>query len=547
MCMSHAAAKSSTPAALALGRIVFEALTHDPHALRILIACTLAVVATAIEPPYLSLSTPEIQTQLRTPGSAAPLFIATAFLTVAVIMLIAGTSGDLFGRRLFLLIGVAGVTLSNILGFFTIGTALFPLIDGFNTLTTAIVMPMAIAIVTLTFSTNVRPFAYGMVFGFQGVGFVISPILMALFERIQAPQWAFLPAIIIGLFAFWLALRHVPESRSVGPQWRAGAIVNLVLLASIFIVVFLVLTSPTLFQTWQPLLVALGMLILVILFARWLIRRVQYFKGVQLFTGRDTAFAILAGVMLSVGQGAFFYQFATFNQEIQDVNPLTSALRMVPFILGLLSASFLIARLALRFGARRIIVGGMILMGIGFIWLSLMQVGTPYWFILIPVILMGFGFGLATPARTQVVLSAPPITLVGSAAGVNAAAGQLGYALGVVLSSVMVTQLADFHFLRNLDSLDIPSTVIAQLRQALPDLIARLNAVDWSALPQGVGAAFNTAYAQAFTIGMGQTFLVLGIGSLLGAIAIYFGMERGLKATVAMPLDELVQNDQPKQ
>ncbi len=544
--MSRAATSDNSLAAFGLGRVIFQALTRDPQALRILIACTLAVVATAAEPPYWSLSTPEIQNQLRAPDSHAPLYVATGFLSLAVITLIAGTSGDLFGRRLFLLLGVIGVTLSNVLGFFTVGTVYFPQIDAFNTLTTALVLPMAIAIVTLTFEPHVRPFAYGMLFGFQGAGLVISPILMALFEDVGIPQWAFLPAILIGLLALWFAFKHVPESRARDVHRRRSAVLNLVMLTGVFIAVYLVLTSQALWQTWVPMLIGLGMLALVAVFARWLIRRVHAFEGVQLFTGRDMALAILAGVMLSVGQGAFFYQFATFNQEVQNIGPLDSALRVVPFVVGLLVASFLIAPLALRFGARRIIVGGMILMGIGLVWMSFVRVGASYWFMLIPIIAMGFGFGVATPARTQVVLSTPPLNLAGSSAAVNTAAGQLGYALGVVLSSVLVTRLADSIFLEMLNRAGVPSAVIDRVRQVLPSLLERLAAANYSELPQAVVTLVSTTYAEAFTTGMGQMFLVLGIGTLLGAVAIYFGMRRGLKATVAVPLDELERAGNPK-
>ncbi len=90
------------------------------------------------------------------------------------------------------------------------------------------------------------------------------------------------------------------------------------------------------------------------------------------------------------------------------------------------------------------------IMGSAWCGCHLFRPETSYWFLLVPMTLIGFGFGLAIPARTQVVLSAPPPELVGSAAAINTASGQSGYALGVVLSSILVTQLADLAFLRRL-------------------------------------------------------------------------------------------------
>jgi hypothetical protein len=65
------------------------------------------------------------------------------------------------------------------------------------------------------------------------------------------------------------------------------------------------------------------------------------------------------------------------------------------------------------FWAWRIIVGGVVDMSISLVWISFVQVETSYWFLLVPIMLIGFGFGLAVPAQTQVILSAPPPELAG--------------------------------------------------------------------------------------------------------------------------------------
>ena len=41
-----------------------------------------------------------------------------------------------------------------------------------------IVLPMGIAIVTLTYEPDVRPLAYGILFGIQGTALVISPLII---------------------------------------------------------------------------------------------------------------------------------------------------------------------------------------------------------------------------------------------------------------------------------------------------------------------------------------------------------------------------------
>lgn len=538
---TRSAKASRRPASAVKIGFIFKALGRDPKALRVLFACTLAMMTTTLEPAFLTLSSPEIQSRLRLPENRAPIYVAVAFLTLAVLTLIGGTTGDLFGRKLVMVVGLAGLTAANLLAAFTLGTPQFVIADGLSVVTAILVIPMSIAIVTTAFEPALRPIAYGMLFGFQGIGLVLGPSLGGLFESWGIPRVSFIPVLVVGILALWHVIRHVSESRAPKAIRRASAVINILLLAGVFFLVYLLIGSRSLLSSWMPLLLAGGALLILLVFIRWLIKRVRYFRGVELFTGRDTALAILAGVVLSFGSGAFFYQIATFFQDIQDMPPVLAGIAVTPYIIGLLIGSFLIARLALRLGARRIIVFGLVSIGIGSIWMSFLQVDSPYWFFVAPMIMMGFGFGIAGPARTQVVLAAPPPDLVGSAAAINTAAGQSGYALGVVLSSVLVTQLADAAFLRSLPGAGVFEATQQQIKDSLPSIVTRAMAGDYPNLPPPLLALANSTYREAFTTGLGQTYLVFALVTLITAVVIFFGMRRGLQASVAMPLDSLEQ------
>ena len=185
------------------------------------------------------------------------------------------------------------------------------------------------------------------------------------------------------------------------------------------------------------------------------------FSNVEMFTAIP-GLRFWPGWSCSWGQGAFLYQFTAFFQNVQNMSVVVAGLAFTPYLIGLMIGSFLVARLALRFGARRIIAGGFGVMGASLVLLSFVRVDTSYWSLLAPITLIGFGVGLALPARTQVVLAAPPPELVGSAAAINTASGQSGYALGVILSSLLVTQLADLAFLKPLAQAGVPEAVLSQ-------------------------------------------------------------------------------------
>jgi MFS transporter, DHA2 family, multidrug resistance protein len=528
--------KFQLPAQFAPIGFLWKELTRDTRAFHVLIACTLAMVTTGLEPAFLTLSTSEIQNELRTPESHAPMFIAVGFLALAVLTLVTGTSGDLFGRKRVMVIGLTGLTLANLFGALTLGTPLFVITDVLAAISVIAVMPMCVAIITLTFPLAVRPLAYAMLFGSLGTAIILGASIGGIFDALGLPSVAFLPVVIVGVFALRHVARYVPESRAPREFRHASAVVNLVLLVGVFILVYLVIVAPSLLSSWLPALLALGVLLIIAACVRWLRQRVPFFSSVEMFTGRDVGFSILAGVVLFMGQGAFFYQFTTFFQDVQNMTVVQAGLAFLPFVVGLLAGSFLVARLALRYGARRIIAGGFVVMGISMVWMSFVQVETSYWFLLVPITLIGFGFGLATPARTQVVLSAPPPELAGSAAAINTAAGQSGYALGVVLSSILVTQLADLAFLKPLAQAGVPEEVLTQIKAALPSIFSRTASSQYPNLPQAVLDMASARYDQAFATGMEQMFLACAVLMFLAAGAIYLGMHRGLRAAARPPL-----------
>jgi MFS family permease len=470
------------------------------------------------------------------------MFIAVGFLVFAVLTLIAGTSGDLFGRKLVLAAGLVGLTLANLIGALTLGSPLFVVTDVIASVAVLTVIPMCIASVTLVYPPTVRPLAYGMLFGTLGTAIIVGASLGGICDALGIPSVAFIPVIIVGFLALRQVIRFVPESRASKTFRRTSAVVNLVLLAGVFVLIYLFIVARNFFSSWLPVFVAVVAMVLFVVCVIWLRRRVRFFRGVEMFTGRDIGFAILAGVVLFMGQGAFLYQFTAFFQNVQGMSAVLAGLAFIPFAVGLLLGSFMVARLALRFGARRIIAGGFVIMGVSMLWFSFIQVQTPYWFLLVPFTLIGFGFGIAVPARTQVVLAAPPPELAGSAAAVNTASGQSGYALGVVLSSILVTQLADLAFLKPLTKSGLSETILSQIKAALSDLFARTSTGIYPNVPQSVLDLASATYDQAFATGMGQMFLVTAVLMFLTAGAILLGMHRGLRAASAPPLVHLDQS-----
>lgn len=505
---------------------------YDRQALRILVACVLGMVSTAIDPPFLALTSDAVQGVLQRTESRAPLIIAVGFLVLAVITLIGGTIGDLFGRRRVLMTGLCALIVANALDVFTIGARNHVPIFILKTISLGIVVPMCVAIVTLTFARSVRPFAYGMLFGAQTLALLVSALLKWIAESTGTLWWSYLPAVVLGVVALWFVHRDVPESNSRQVVRPGTVLLNVALLAVTFVLVFMLLTGGTLLRNWSLVLLALVALAIVMTGRWWMHRLARYFNtdlNNYMFTSRDLVLAIAAGAVISGVQVAFLFEFGTFNRNVQGTGSVEANLRLMPYVLGVLAGSILIQKLTVRYGARRSLAGGMALMAAGLLMLSLIQRTTPFVLVLLPIIALGFGFGVANPARAQVIMSSSPNALAGVSAAIKTATSQLGSAIGITTATVLITQLANATYLAAAQARGASLAVVEQVQQALPDALSQAMESAYSApaaVIEVVAPGTVPTYTEAWLMGLNQLFLWLGIAMLMGAGAIYIIMVR---------------------
>jgi MFS family permease len=524
---------TTTPPAAALplkaqvaGRIR-EFISQDRRDLGLLLACVIAVLCTAVDPTFFSLTSDEVQAFLRETDSSAPLIIAVEYLAIAVMTLVLGTTGDLFGRRRLLKIGLVTILAANVLGALTLGTPAYLLMHRVNIIAGACVLSMCVAIVALSFSNTLRPFAFGMIFGFRSVAMLLSSSMTYFAVQLNIQVLSFVPVVGMCVLALVLVHRFVQESRTGKDNPRSMAFLNLARLGAVFATAFVILTSRSLLNNLIVALLIIGILVITAYVVRWWAQRRESFDPTAIFTSRDVGLAIVAGMLISGVQGAFLFEFWTFNSEVLTLHWFINSLRMTPYVIGVLAGSFLVLQATQRLGTRRTLAGGMGVMAFGMLCMSLIRGDASYAWMLLPMMLIGFGFGLATPVRAQVVLSAPPANLIGAAAAVNNATGQLGYAIGIAISSGLVMRVADASVLGSLRDAGADPLVLDKVVAALPDYATRATQATYAVMPQVVQLA-GIDYAGAWMAGLSNMYLVFGIALLLGAAVVYVGQGRGL-------------------
>jgi MFS family permease len=503
-------------------------LTQNPQQWRVLGACVLAVSCTAIDPSFLGLTSAEVQAALREANSTAPLQLAVEYLILGILALIGGTAGDILGRRRMLLIGLTGICLTNLAGIITVGTPAHATVHRLDLVADALVIPMSVAIITLAFDGMQRTFAFGALFGLRSVALLAGSAMGYWAGVFDVRPLAFVPVIALSLIALRLVARHVRESAATNAVRGTTVVFNLILLVTAFMIAFFALLgSASLLREGAVVAVAFGAVVVLAATTRWWVKRMRYLLNWESYKPRDVLVAILAGMLMTGVQGAFLHEFWTFTRDFQGIDWFRASLRLAPYVLGILTGSLLIVQIATRFGPRNAIAGGMALMAIGLLCLALLQLDASYWLMLLPIFVMGLGFGIATPIRAQVILSAPPRELVGASASVNTATGQLGNALGIAAASVVVMRLADNSFLNDLRAIGADLAAVEEAARSLPDYADRAATATYFQAPEVLSQVMALDYTAAWANGLVQLFLGFGILMLAGALVVYAVKSRG--------------------
>ncbi|MET7281032.1 DHA2 family efflux MFS transporter permease subunit [Kribbella sp. NPDC005582] len=360
-------------------------------------------------------------------------------VSFAVLLMTAAAIGDRWGRRRTY---ATGLTL------FTVASAACALASSVEWLIAArivqgvgaaMVMPLAIGLLTAAFPPERRGWAVGVFSGVTGLAVLGGPVIGGAVTEGLAWQWIFWINLPVGLIAVPLVLRKIPESAGVARRLDLGgaALVTVAVLGLVWGV------SRGESIGWSSVEVvtsfAVGVLFLVG-FLLWESRTAQPMVPVEFFRNRIFAAANAAGFLLTAALFSAVFFLSQYMQAVLGSDPLRAGLQLLPWTATLFIVGPLAGRLVDKLGERPLVVIGLSLQAVGLWWLSHATTGsTQYGELVAPLIVAGCGISLAMPAAQTAAMSALPREAVGIASGIYSMNRQLGGAAGVaVLGSVFV-------------------------------------------------------------------------------------------------------------
>ena len=158
--------------------------------------------------------------------------------------------------------------------------------------------------------------------------------------------------------------------------------------------------------------------------------------------------------------------------------------------------------------------------------LTFLSPETPYWQLLLALILLGAGdIAVITPVA-DVILSAVPRERSGSAAAVNGAAMQIGAALGTAALTSVLIAVGRATYYQLLEPSGLSRPEIAAATETLRQSVLEGEDSGGLGIPEMVRTQLVDAYRHAFSIGAGAVFTCSSLLCLLCAALVWLGLKK---------------------
>ena len=388
---------------------------------------------------------PTIKQQFHFTTSALQWVVTAYALSFGGFLLLGGRAADLFGRRRMLLAGmIAFTSFSLLIGISQTATQLVVL-RALQGLSGAFMSPAALSIVLVTFRDGPernKALSYWTLVATGGaaLGLLLGGVLTQYFGW----RWNFFINVPIGIVMTSLIARFVPvherEARS-----RSLDIPGALLATSSLMLLVLGFSQAPLWG-WTSLRLLLVLTAAASLLAGFLVNEahvkhpllpLSIFK-VRNVRGANLVMAPLYATML----GAFFL-LTLYLQGVLHYSPVLTGLSFLPFPVTLALTSRRMPRLVGRYGFRRFMVIGPLVIAVGLAWLTQLHSGSSYWLGILPAaIIMPLGIGMTMMPTIAAATSGVAAQEAGIASGLISTSQQMGGALGLSILSGVAASVA---------------------------------------------------------------------------------------------------------
>jgi MFS family permease len=407
-------------------------------------------------------------------------------LFLGALILVGGSLGDLFGRRLVFLVGVAIFAVASLACGIASNIHQLVAARSMQGVGAALLVPGSLAIISTSFDEKIRSRAIGIWSGFTAITTAVGPVLGGWLVEHASWRWAFFINLPIAAAVMAISLWRIPDSRSTITariDWVGALLATLALgglVSGLLDSVNLSWSNPLVFGS---LMVGFGCLIAFVFVEAHV---TSSMVPLTLFESSSFSGANLFTLFLYAAIGIFFFLFPLNLIQVQGYSTI-----------------------------------GPLIAAAGFVLFALPSVGNSYWKSFFPaLVVLGFGLTVTVAPLTTVVMNSVEQDRVGTASGINNAVARVASVLAIaVLGIIMVNAFAS-RLNHRLAQLSLPPGVLRALQADEVKLAglqvpAGLNPTTKAAIKESIGEAFVFGFRIAMLICAGLSLASAAVAWLL--------------------------------
>jgi EmrB/QacA subfamily drug resistance transporter len=352
-------------------------------------------------------------------------------LAFAVLLLTGAALGDRFGRRSMFAAGIALFVAASVACALSGTVGILIASRAAQGVGAALVIPLAMAILSGAFAKEERARALGIFSGVTGCALIIGPAVGGFLTSALGWRFIFWINLPTGAVLIGLALARLRES--FGPRAKLDIPgLSLVALAALALVWGLIRGNQAGWSSTE----VIGALAVGALFALAFVacenRTEAPMIPMRLFALRPFASGVAASVLFYAAMYGVLFLLPQFLQVSLGAGPLGAGLRLLPWTSTLFVTAPIAGSMVSRFGERPLVVTGVLMQAAGLGWIGL--VASPdvtYAALIPPLVLAGVGVSMAMPAAQNAIMSSVAPSEMGKASGVFNMGRFLGGMFGV--------------------------------------------------------------------------------------------------------------------
>lgn len=483
-----------------------------------LVAVCTGVFMLLLDITIVNVALPDIQRDLGASLSDLQWVIDAYALSLAALLLTAGSLADLYGRRRVFTIGVV---------LFGIGSFLCGIAPTVLTLTLAraaqgiggaAMFATALALLAASFSGRERGVAFGAFGAVTGVAVAIGPVLGGVLTSGLSWRWIFwvnLPICAVAVVVSVLRVSESRDPRAGRPDWIGFVTFS----AALALLVFGLIEAGV--DGWTNGVVLAALVASAVLLAMFVVsqsRQAQPMFDLTLLRKPTFVGGLIAAFCVSASVFSLLAYLVIYLQNVLGYSAIGAGLRLLFLSLASLLAATVAGRLTSRIPAKWLIAPGFLALGVG---LSLLLLIDPEssWTALIPgLTVCGVAVGMINVPLASTAVGVVSTDRSGMASGVNSTFRQVGIATGIAALGSIFSRIVTTDIAAELQG----TPAAAQSGQIATAVTGGQIERVVQAAPEGARAMLTEVATTGFVDALNQITLIAAVIAFVAAVLCFF-------------------------